>query len=541
MLKRQGAIATAITATVLTAGNNPLIRELTDTMTQGRKFTRLQLTVALFMLCASPVRAGDWDITPRLLVGAGYSDNIDLVTDGEGDWAAEVTPGISLRGDGARVSAILDYQLQNVFFLENSDANGSYHQLNTAGTVEVSEGLFFVDASARAGQAVIDANSSISVGNINSSVNRADFLSYTVSPYLQSHFVGTADGALRYTYSDVLYNSNAVSDATIQTVDANLASGRNFKQASWYANYYYSQQDRDSASDLVFENFSSEARHGLNNSFSLVGQAGYQNNHNVSNRNVNGPYWAVGGNYHPSRFYSLEALTGKNLTTATIGLFPTVRTSFLANYRDSSVGTNPGPKWTWSFNHYTRRTTWNARYFEETTTTQQLTTQTDVNIFGVDPITGEVNANPQPGDLTVEIPTEINSLTDEVFERKRGSGSFGMKTGKSSLLFTVWDERREGLDSGTVEKTRGITGTWNRRLAPRTNSLLTAYWQRRNDDLSGDDEETIFWFIRTSLVHRLTPRTRGTVEYRYTKQEAEEGRRSNYTENRIFARLIMTI
>ena len=340
----------------------------------------------------------------------------------------------------------------------------------------MSKDLLFVDASANAGQAVIDANRSISVGNLNTSNNRSDYITYSISPYLQSHLGGYADAKLRYRYSDVLYDSNGASDATINAVNANLASGRGriFKQLSWSVSYSYLKQNNDNSSnnasigngDSTYKNTAGEARYALSKSFSLVGQAGYSdNNYQTSDQIENGSYWALGGNWRPSRFYSLQALTGKNLTTATIGLYPTRRTSLLVTYSDRGVGLNNGKSWDGSFNHHTRRTNWNARYLEEITTQQQLTSQTDVIFLGIDPITGEVNPNPQPGDLVVGLPTEVTSLTNEVIKRKRASGSFGMKTGKSGLLFTVWDEKREGQETLNDETTRGISGTWNHRLS----------------------------------------------------------------------------
>ena len=82
----------------------------------------------------------------------------------------EVTPGISLHGEGGRVKANLDYQMQNVMIQDKNDTSYStYNQLNSSATAELSKDLLFVDASANAGQAVIDANRSISVGNLNTS------------------------------------------------------------------------------------------------------------------------------------------------------------------------------------------------------------------------------------------------------------------------------------------------------------------------------------------------------------------------------------
>jgi uncharacterized protein (PEP-CTERM system associated) len=208
-------------------------------------------------------------------------------------------------------------------------------------------------------------------------------------------------------------------------------------------------------------------------------------------------------------------------------------------YSDRGVGLNNGKSWEGSFNHRTRRTNWNARYFEEITTQQQLTSQTDVVFLGIDPITGEINPNPQPGDLLVGLPTEVTSLTNEVIKRKRASGSFGMKTGKSGLLFTVWDERRKGQETLNDETTLGISGTWNRRLAPRTNSVLTASWQRISDDLNANNGDQDFWYLQAQLVRRIAPKTQGTLEFRHSVQDSDNNQ-NDYTENLIFARITKT-
>ncbi len=308
------------------------------------------ITLCFFLSGAAAVEAGEWDITPRLTLGAGYSDNVELKSNGNGGAVGEVTPGISIHGTGGRVKANLDYQMQNVMISEKNDNSYSvYNQLNSNATAELSKNLLFVDASANAGQAVINANRSIPVGNLNTSNNTSNFFTYSVSPYMKSHLGGYADASLRYRYSQVLYDGNGASNATINAFNADLASGRGrlFKELTWSGNYSYLKQNNDNSSDNAstgngdgtYKNANGEARYRLSKSFSLVGQAGYaDNNYQTSNEINNGAYWALGGDWRPSRFYSLQALTGNNLTTATIGLYPTQRTSLLVTYRDQQVG-----------------------------------------------------------------------------------------------------------------------------------------------------------------------------------------------------------
>ena len=512
-------------------------RNLTDIMIYSRYSCRLWITLCTLLLCATLVEAGDWDITPRILVSEVFSDNVNLDDeDKEYDMMTEVTPGISIHGEGARIRADLDYQMQNTFFLRESDGNGTFHQLNANGTAELTRNFFFVDGESTVGQAVIDANDTTSTGNLNNGGNRTDFYTYRLSPYILPHFGNIANGDLRYTYSSVNYDEGA-SDSEQYRIDAGLVSGRFWGPLSWSGEYHNDELRRDSTSDTKFEGASGNARYLINNHFSLVAQGGYEHNEFESssqdNDNENGTYWAVGVLWQPSRFYSLEALTGNNLTTVTASLYPTQRTSLVVNYSDMEVGRSPGEVWTGSFRHYTRHTNWDASYTEETTTTQELLLEEGgVAILGIDPITGVVNDNPQPGDLIVQVPFgPVTSLSDEVVERKRASGSVGLHTGKTGLLFTVFNEKRRFLSSQTEEETNGFSGSANRRLASRTNAIVTGSWQRRTDE---DNSERDFWFIETRLSRQIRPRLNGNVFYRFSREESD-GSQSGYDENRVGA------
>ena len=496
----------------------------------------LRIIPIALLLPVMHAEAGDWDITPRISVAEIYSDNINLDDkDKEYDLVTEISPGVSIHGEGARVRADLDYQMQNTFFLRNSDGDGTFHQLNANGTVEVTRDFFFVDGSSTVGQAVINADDTANTGNLNNGGNRTDFYTYSLSPFILPHFGDLANGSLRYTYSGVKYDDGA-SDAEQYRTDAGLVSGRFWGPLSWSGNYYHDELRRDSSSDTKREQASGDARYQINRHFSLVGQGGYFDDDFESSQTINnGSYWAAGFFFQPSRFYSLEALTGNNLTTVTASLYPTSRTALIVNYRDRDVGTNPGETWMGSFNHRTRRTTWNASYLEDTTTQQEQQIQDGVIFLSVDPNTGQVNPDPQPGDLTViQNIGPIVSLTDETIERKRAFGSVGWRAGRTGLQFSVFNEKRKFLSSLTEEETTGFSVSMNRRLASRSNLDVTGSWQRNKDDDNDSDRD--FWSIQTRLGRQIGRRLDGSVLYRFSKQESSRND-DGYEENRIEARL----
>lgn len=502
---------------------------------------RLALALAVFFSGINSLHAGEWDITSRLTVGEIFSDNVDLEPDNENSaLITEVSPSISITGTGGRFRANIDYQMENFFSSRDNFSPNTSHQLNGTTRTEVASNFFFVEAGARAGQALLNVGDSVSRDNYTSNRNRTDFYSYSISPYITPHFGTYADGTLGYGYERTVYSKGDASDATTQRVDASIVNGRRFSLLSWAGNYSYSKESRSGSSpDVTYEQFSGNGRFRLTRYFSLVGQAGYTNDDFETSEDFdNGAYWSVGGFWQHSRFYSVEYTKGRDLETATLGLFPTRRTQLVIDYRDQDVGTNAGKTWSGRLSHYTRRSNWSASYSEDTTTSQQRLVEEQDGFLLIDPITGEPNPNPQPGDLVVAVPLGPTvSLTDEVQERKRGEATVGFKTGKSGLRASVFQEENRFLTSLQEEKTRGVNGSWNWRLAPRTNSILTASWERNTGSRNENDND--YWYIQAVVRRQISTGLSASLSYRFQKQDSDNDE-SSFEENSIRARLTAT-
>jgi uncharacterized protein (PEP-CTERM system associated) len=212
-----------------------------------------------------------------------------------------------------------------------------------------------------------------------------------------------------------------------------------------------------------------------------------------------------------------------------VGVNPGRRTSLLVTYRDRKVGLNNGPAWFGTFRHRTRRADWSADYEEDTTTQQQIQLE-DGFTFTVD----------DEGNTVQDNTGAITSLSNEVIERKRGSGSVSMGTGKTGLRFTLFSEQRRYLTSLREEDTNGFSASIDRRVAPRTNAIVTGSWQRieesRGSDDSGDNGDTDFWYIETALRRQIRPRLDGMVGYTFTRQDSDRNE-DNYSENMLEARI----
>jgi uncharacterized protein (PEP-CTERM system associated) len=527
-----------VTAITLMGAEHVTHRKLIYTNSCRRLLADNWLTLVLLLFYATSADAGEWTIIPRLTVGEIYSDNIYLDDeDKEADLITEVSPGINISGRSARLEAELDYQMQNLLFLTNTDASNTFQQLNADATAEITQNFFWVDARSRIGQALVSADRTISNNNYNDAGNQTSFYAYGVSPYIRPHFGGYADGTFRYSLDHVRYD-DSVSNSLENRFDASLVSGRKFGPLSWVTNYVFDDINRNKASDARYQNADGEARYFISSKFSLVGQAGWSDNDYQTNDAIeNGTYWALGGFWQPSRYYSLEALTGENLDTVTASVYPGRRTSLIVTYRDRKVGLNPGEVWFGTFRHRTRRTNWSADYLEDTTTQQQIQLGEDGFTFTVDDEGNDVQVSSGA----------ITSLTNEVIERKRGSGSVSMVTGKTRLRLTIFSEKRRYLTSLREEETNGFLASIDRRVAPRTNAIVTGSWQRIEEDNfdgsviifddSVDNGERDFWFIKTELRRQIRPRLDGMVGYTFTRQDSSRGGERNYSENMVQARI----
>ncbi|MEI2772415.1 MAG: TIGR03016 family PEP-CTERM system-associated outer membrane protein [Candidatus Competibacter sp.] len=111
---------------------------------------------------------GEWRVTPRISVGATYSDNIQLMPDGqtEDDLVFQVDPGISVRKHGGRLDLRLDYTAQGLLYTNNGDANKINNQLQAFGTAEIFQKNFFLDAYGSISQVPINSSSRTDTGNL---------------------------------------------------------------------------------------------------------------------------------------------------------------------------------------------------------------------------------------------------------------------------------------------------------------------------------------------------------------------------------------
>jgi uncharacterized protein (PEP-CTERM system associated) len=518
----------------------PASRLLTNSRVQHRA-GRLTAAAAL-ALCCGAAAALDWDIEPRITASETWSDNIDHDPDGEeeSDLVTELEPGVRLSRQSQRLRVFVDYALQGLFYLDDSNRNDLNHRLFANANAELLEDFFYFDARSSYFQQVIDPRTDILSDNLTGNEDdRTDVATLTLSPYIRRDLSGYANLLARYTRDEVLISEGA-SDASTDTFDVNLGSGRKFTRFTWGASYFNSDQQREEADDFKRESSNVTARWALSRSFSLIGQAGYEDNEFTSNSEVpqNGSYWAAGAAWNPSRYLGLEGMKGNNLTSASVSSSLTRRTLLNVSWRDRAVGLNPGEVWSGTLTHFTRKSNWQASYLEDTQTSQLLDSianPTGIILYAPDGSQFIVTSDGTLQQVLFDPGTgETFTLTDEVFTRKRGQLSVNYRLPKSNLGLRVFQEEREYLESLTNEQSVGANANWRWNVASRTTSTLTAGWQQSEySDIQREDD---YYYLQETVSRRISQRLTGEVLYRFTTRQSDD-QAAEYDENRITARL----
>ena len=185
---------------------------------------------------ALPAAAAGWTVTPNLTLSERYTDNVNLAPSGqprESDFITEVRPGVQFSKEGRRLKVRVNYSLQSLTYLNNSNNNGINHQLNAAANAELLKDFLFLDANTAISQQNINALGPVGFGNTNATNNLTTVGTYSISPYVQKRFGNFADGMYRVSNSGVYYNSQGISNTVTNSVIGSLTSGPSFNDLFW--------------------------------------------------------------------------------------------------------------------------------------------------------------------------------------------------------------------------------------------------------------------------------------------------------------------
>lgn len=164
-----------------------------------------------------------WFIQPRISVSETFTDNINPASGIKlADQITEVTPGIRVEGDTARLKAYADYQMTGYAYARGTYGNRSQNALNSFGTFEALEKRLYLDFSGTISQQSISAFVPLVASNATPNANRTETSNYRLSPYLRGRFGSEADYELRFGTTWLDTKSALVSNLVMQDWSAKI-------------------------------------------------------------------------------------------------------------------------------------------------------------------------------------------------------------------------------------------------------------------------------------------------------------------------------
>lgn len=447
------------------------------------------------LVYAGSAQSADWTITPRISVSETFSDNANLDSNDEdpnSDFLTQVSPGISINGQGGRASLNLNYNLNQTFSHLGAQDTETNNNLAATGQVEIWKRVAFIDASAVITQAVTSTDGATSSSVAGQNVNRTETRTATISPYFLHHFGTWVETESRFTLSGVTTDDGVVEDAITQSEQIRINSGRRFQTFTWSLDTINSktQNSGDEPSERQ-RRADFNGTYILGSKLSLLGGVGWEDIEDTDlDSQPSGLTWSAGFAVRPSPRTSARLTYGKRDGTTSF--------DFEGSHQLSS------------------RTSITATYSESIETSQQLVANF-TNFVRFDRATNDFVRNP---DGSVAIFQGIDSndpfgLEEDTFRQKAFrlnlTGSRRRNTFNAGLL---WEER-EFEFTDRVETAYGGNFSISRPLSRRLNGNLSFSYTHTDDgDITERSEDEISG--STGLSYQVRNDIRANLTYNLT-------------------------
>ena len=469
-------------------------------------------------------------ITPRILITETFTDNVRLSSvDKQSEQTTEISPGIRIVVNGARLKSYFDYSLNEVVYAKNSSARRTLNSLNTFGTLEAIENWAFVDFSGLISRQAISAFGNPLIDNTSINPNQAEVATYRLSPYIRGRFENLANYEARY--SRTITRTDAVGGSGVTSTDAagRLSGDTSFKNLGWRVDASQQSINYTFGRDTKADRLSAGLSFFLTPQLSIFGNAGREANNYVS-------------------------LDKQSYVTRGLGIrwSPSERTKFSASrdYLFFGQGHNV------SFDHRTARTGWR---FSDTRGVSTTPTQAGITNRGLnydilysqfasiepDPVLRAqlVNAFLQTNGLNPNATATGGFLTSAVTLERRQDLLFALLGVRDTITFIATRNESRRLDTvstgvddltkASLVRQRGFSVNYSHRLTP--DYALGVLASQQNTSGSSSLQDTSLRLASVNVTGRLGRKSFASVGARHTV--GSTGGIGSYVENAVFANL----
>lgn len=463
-------------------------------------------------------------IQPTLDTRLTWTDNVDTEEDGQQDWIAEVSPGVSISRESGRFSGGLNLRLRNTVHAEKTEDNATFLAVNGRGTIEAIEDAFFIDLGASISRDNRSAFRGRFDGDALDTDKNNETRVFSVGPRFGFRFGESGQGNIGYQQRWLTGGSNTLGDRETATWRVGLSDPVALRLFGWGLDYVRTDTsyDEDVTRDLTEEVGRATLFINLDPQFRVRAIGGYESNDYSAAQGEDGPIWGVGFDWYPTERTAISA-TGED--------------RLFGNGYDVSV------------QHRMARSVWSltarrdiSSSLDELGETYLFTPQ---NVADILELIGKGDEQALQDYLDGLTPTSIR--TNRYFVSKSIRGAFTLIGVRNSVTFSVSQTDRSELDSlgysGLINdefetydrvKTRAAVLSFDHRLSGFSSLRLSAQRSKSQGDGTANDETTRTGYT-VGVTRTLSPNARGSLTYRHVKSDGSD----RYTENSVAATLGM--
>ena len=475
--------------------------------------TRATVRIAAGFAVAWPLTAAgaDWTFNAGISVSEEYTDNVNLAPDNtarQEDFITDISPGISVRGTGARASADLDYTFQQLISA-NTNNDDRIHNLAARGQVEFLERIGFLEAGASISRQPLTTGGPTFGSTAGQITNQVNVQTVSVSPSLVHRIGQWVNARLRGSAGFTNVEAAGQSDSHNYGVQGILTGGREFGRTQWTASASHETQVRKGGGSLgrnetLLADF--DVNYAINRMFAILAGVGYER---VVDPTLTSPpegvNWRAGFAFNPNPRTSITATAGRRFEAL-----------------DLSVEAS---------HNLTARTTVRVRVSDTLTNSQSLVLG-DTSFIGVDEFGNLIDTRTG---LPFAAGTSIFGIQSNTFLRRRFEGNVQTRRERTTLGVSAFYETREVDATGSTEKAYGVNGSATRRISRRTTGSIGAGYSHTDFDTAPERRDHQY-DVDASLSYQIFRQVSAILGFRRT-QRFSNGTLNDVTENTGFIRI----
>ena len=469
-------------------------------------------------------------VVPRVSVTETLTDNARLSNTGrQSEQITQISPGVRIDVNGARVKSYFDYALTQSFYAQNTSPNRSQNTLSTFGTVEAIEKRVYLDFNGSISQQSVSAFGTQSINNSSVNGNQAEVATYRLSPYVRGQLGSTASYEARYSRAVMSSDSASVSGTTNSDASVKVFGGSAFRRLGWSADAGHQVSDYSAGRSTEVDRFNLGLNYALTPELMLLVTGGRESNNYTSFDKQTYETSSVGVNWTPSQTTKLSANVGRRSFGDTHSLSLEHRTARTVwKFSDSNdVSNTPSQSGVMSLG-----TLYDLLYsqFESTYPNDPVARAQAVNVFlqayglnGSSLVTA--------GFLTSAASRQRSQNLSLALLGARDTITF-FATNTESSRIDVLSTAADDLSTASRVRQRGFSVNYSHRLTPDYSFGVLLSQQITSGDLAAQD--STLHSISVNVTGRVGRKATATVSARHV---ISSGRASPYVENAIVGNL----